>query len=38
VIAFTVVNLTVLLYFAVHLKKRKTPREIFGTCSGGQYT
>jgi putrescine importer len=28
-IAFTVVNLTVLLYFAVHLKKRRTPAEIF---------
>ena len=27
-IAFTVVNLTVLLYFAVHLKKRNTPTEI----------
>jgi putrescine importer len=28
-IAFTIVNLTVLLYFAVHLKKRHTPLEIF---------
>jgi putrescine importer len=27
-IAFTVVNLTVLLYYAVHLKKRHTPLEI----------
>jgi putrescine importer len=28
-IAFTVVNLTVLLYFAVRLKERRTPAEIF---------
>jgi putrescine importer len=28
-IAFTMVNLTVLLYFAVHQKKRHTPAEIF---------